>query len=532
MLLRSLAAILGLSLLSACYEGLDPAAAAAEPDADGSSGNAGDSTGAAPDGPPADCAATSPHVALRTLTRREYANTMRDLLGVGDDVAMSFAADEQVAGYDANATQAPSTTQLELYLDAAEQLGAIAAGSEIARFVDCTPGDDGCAEAFIAGFGARAFRRPLSASEQAAYLADYTAIAGEQGAALGLQVVATAMLASPHFLYLGDRSELGDDSARAWDLASRLSYFLWATMPDDTLFEAAAQGQLSTRDEVAAQVRRMLDDPRAADALASFSAQWLEVASLGQRAPKDPAMFPDWTPALADAAEREAATMLHRVVRDGDGSFASLLRSREAWVDEALAAAYGVAAPADGEGWVVLPQDQRAGLLTRIAFLAGHAHATQNSIVHRGKWVRERMLCTTLPPPPPGAADQPIDEDSRLQDGACKGCHSLMDPIGIGFDGYDAIGMYLGTATPGRIEGFDPAEFADPIALSELLAEAPEAHACFAEQLFAFANRRTVADDEACGVDEIAAAFASDGDIVALIVELATAPGFTGQELP
>ncbi|MBX7084354.1 MAG: DUF1592 domain-containing protein [Nannocystaceae bacterium] len=532
MLPRSLAAPVVLALSSGCYQGLHAGAVADDAEVGSSSGDPAGSSGDAPDGPPGDCVATSPHVALRTLTRREYANTVRDLLGVTDDLAASFAADEQVAGYDANATQAPSATQIELYLDAAETLAAIAVGSERARFVACAPEQAGCAEAFIEAFGARAFRRPLSPAEQAAYLEDFTAIAGEQDATLGLQVVATAMLASPHFLYLGDRSELGDDTARAWDLASRLSYFLWATMPDDALFDAAATGQLSTRDEVAAQVRRMLDDPRAADALASFSTQWLEVASLVQRAPKDPELFPSWTPTLADAAEREVGTLMHHVVHDGDGSFASLLRSREAWVDDSLAALYGVAAPAGGAGWAMLPEDQRAGLLTRVAFLAGHAHATQGSIVHRGKWVRERLLCTTLPPPPPGAADKPIDEDSRLEDGACKGCHSLMDPIGIGFDGYDAIGGYLGSGSPGRIEGFDPPEFADPIALSELLATAPEAHACFAEQLFAFANRRTVADDEACGVDALAAGFASDGDIVALIVDLATAPAFTGQELP
>lgn len=521
--------LLALGLAAGCYQGLDAAPEGVDAEDEAAADGADDD--AASEDPPAveDCEG-APTLALRFLTRREYDNTIRDLFGEPLDVTATFSPDEEVGGYLANSTLAPSSTQLERFLDAAHDLGQRATGESLDRFVSCTPEEAGCAAQFVAEFGRRAFRRPLSAEEIEAYVGDFDDIAATQGAALGLGVVAEAMLASPHFLYIGERSALADPQARAYDLASRLSYFVWATMPDDALLDAAATGQLSTRAEVEAQVRRMLQDDRAADMLASFSTQWLEIGELAQTSTKHPESFPEWTPTLADAAEDESARLMQRVVLEGDARLASVLGSTEAYVDEALAALYGVPTPAGGAGWVQLPADERAGLLTRVAFLGRHAHADQNSWVHRGKVVRERLLCDTLPPPPPVADDSPINDDSRLEDAACAGCHQLMDPIGVGFESYDPIGRYVGGAAPGEVLGLEDPGFDGALELSERLAGSDQVYACFAEQLYRYANRRAIEAGDACVVEALAAQLReTDGDIVELIVALTTADGFIGE---
>lgn len=526
-------------LPAGCYGGLQSgpggAASAGDDGAGADGGGDGADDGGDDDGgdEPADAecgGGADSRVALRYLTRGEYENTIRDLFGEPLDVTSAFAPDESVGGYFANSAHAPSSTQLEMFLDTAETLGGLATGERLDHFVGCQPADEGCAQSFITEFGRRVFRRPLTADEVAAYASDFEAIAAEQGAELGLRVVATAMLASPHFLYIGERSELLDETARAYDLASRLSYFVWSTMPDEALMTAAESGELATAEGVEGQVRRMLEDDRAADMLASFSTQWLDVGELAQRAPKHPEQFPQWTAELVDAAERETGELMRHVVIDGDARLATLLQSREAYVDASLAALYGVEAPAGDAGWVTLPDGERAGLLTRAAFLARHAHATETSWVHRGKVVRERLLCGTLPPPPPVADDSPINDDSRLQDPACSGCHVLMDPIGVGFEGYDPIGSYVGGSAPGRVEGIDDPAFDGALDLSERMATSPEVQACFAVQMFGYANRRAIEGDDACAVEAMTARFAeSDGDVVELIVALATANAFTGR---
>ena len=532
-----------------CYVGVDgsPGEGVASSSAGGASAGAADDGGAPEDdgGPgdggeeggddgPVDAGceeALRPTTALRFLTKVEYENTVRDLFGQPMDVTTAFGADEAVGGYAANSGQAPSSTQLELFLSTAETLAAAAATDHFGQFVACQPADPGCGPTFVEEFGRRAFRRRLTDVELSAYVADFDAIAADHSPALAVEVVATAMLASPHFLYVGDRGESTEPHARAYDLASRLSYFVWATMPDETLLDAAESGELSSADGVEAQVRRMLEDDKAADMLRSFSSQWLEVDELGARAPKHPDDFPDWSPALAEAAEHETAAMMEDIVLAGDGRFESLLTSRRAYVDDALASLYGVQAPAGEPGWVELPPGERGGVLTRVAFLARHSHATENSWVHRGKVVRERLLCESLPPPPPVADDSPINDDSRLNDPACAACHVLMDPIGVGFEQYDPIGRFTPGSAPGEVVGLDEPAFDGALELSARLAQSDRARGCFATQLYRFAHRRAHEDADLCSVDAVSQLFdETDGDIVELIVALATSATFTGLE--
>ncbi len=528
-------------LLAGCYTGVSadadaPTAGSAGDDGDSAPGGDGDGDGSGDDGddgdgtPAGECdGELVPTVALRFLTRHEYDNTVRDLFGRPMDVTGDFVPDEAVDGFLSNSVRAPSQAQLERFVGAAEVLAASAVGEDLERFAACSPEDRACAETFVGEFGRRAFRRPLQSDEVDAYLADYDALAPEQGGVLALETVATAMLASPNFLYVGARTE-GDETLQAYDLASRLSYFLWSTMPDETLFVAAADGRLASAEGVEDEVRRMLDDPRAADTLHAFARQWMEVEDLWTRAPKNPETFATWTPELAEAAELDTARLLADVVQDGDARLQTVLLSRRAWVDDDLADLYGVAHPAGGEGWVDLPEGERAGVLTRAAFVASHSHSEEVSWVHRGKLVRERFLCGTLPPPPPVADDAVLNDDARLEDETCAGCHTLMDPIGFGLDEYDAIGAFTGDASDGTIVGVEAIEFEGGAGLSEALAAMPEVTECFADQMFVFANRRHAEASEDCATQSMREAFAqSDGDIRELMVALATSEAFRGE---
>lgn len=528
--------------MGGCYSGLAADAGAAG-DAAPSGGDPGsaDTDGAEPgetggddDGDGEPSGACDPgegsRVALRFLTRHEYENTVRDLFGRPMGVTADFIPDEAVDGFFANSVRAPSQAQLERFIDAAETLAASAVGQDLERFASCDPADRTCAEAFVSSFGRLAFRRPLRDEEVEAYLEDYDALDPDQGGSVALETVATAMLASPNFLYVGARTEDGDETLLAYDLASRLSYFLWSTMPDEALFDAASEGRLTTAEGIEEEVRRMLDDPRAADTLHAFARQWMEVEDLWTRAPKNADTFASWTPELAEAAEQDMARLLERVVLEEDARLETVLLSRRAWVDDALADLYGVAAPSGGEGWVDLPETERAGILTRAAFFASHSHSDDVSWVHRGKLVRERFLCSVLPPPPPVADDAPLNDDARLEDAACAGCHTLMDPIGYGLDGYDAIGAFNGEDADGTIIGVESVEFEGAVGLSEALASSAEVEACFADQMFVFANRRRADTAEKCTTKAMREAFAdSDGDIRELLVALATSPAFRGE---
>lgn len=534
-----------LLLLAGCYGGVEVPAGAADgatdtdlaPGGDASDEGGNETGGDETEGedetgdPPTGCEATDglPAVPLRFLTRLEYENTIRDIFGRSLDVTSAFPPDEAVGGFFSNSVRAPSTTQIEQFVEAAGVLAGIAVWDDASSFVACQPSDSSCAETFIVNFGRLAFRRPLQSEEVDTYLADYDAIRADQGGEVALEVVLTSLLSSPHFLYIGARTESSDPAAPAYDLASRLSYFLWATMPDDALFAAAENGELDSVEGVESHARRMLDDPRSAAALQSFGRQWLEVEGLFTNAPKDADLFGEWTPELASAAERESAKLVEDVITNGDAKLASILTDRRAWIDADLADLYGVPTPAGGQGWVELPEGERAGILTRAAFLAGHAHSQETSWVHRGKLVRERFLCGELPPPPPVADDSPLNDGGRLEDPACAGCHVLMDPIGLGFEQYDAVGVFVDGNAPGVVHGLDEPDFDGALELSDRLAQTPQVAECFAEQLFAFANRRAVEEGDECDVARIREAFVEgDGDIRELLVTFAVSDAFTG----
>jgi hypothetical protein len=313
-------------------------------------------------------------------------------------------------------------------------------------------------------------------------------------------------------------------------------------MPDSELFSLAAQGMLTDDVVLGAQVSRMLADPRATDAIPQFHLQWLGIRDLAG-ADKDTTRFPAWNPALGEAMRRETASFTDFVVRRGDGLMSTLFTANFTFPEGPLFGLYGLTEPAGfTPGTQITLPAERAGILTQGAFLATNAHRDQTSPVHRGIKVRENILCEPLEPPPldvnttpPAPTTAATTRERFAQHEAnptCGGCHVLIDPIGLAFENFDAIGAYrtmengLAIDASGEIiEG--PADLAGPfngaLELGQRLAQSRAAADCLSNQWFRFALGRMEAVDDACSLKAIRQGFDASGrnvrDLIVAIVK-------------
>jgi hypothetical protein len=552
-----------LGLLAACYTGASDGsvddAAASDSDVDegetDAAGEAGSSEGGDDDvDPAASCEALDVGVtSLRRLTRTQYANTVRDLLGYTGDAAIGFAPDERVGPFLSNIGAPITELQVEQYMDAAETIAAWSM-LDTGGILPCDPeviGEDACAAELIADLAPRAYRRPLAASELERLQTVYADGKARNGFTGGVGLVVQGVLQSPWFLY---HVELGEADAEAGvvvqlsghELASRLSYFVWGSMPDDVLFAAAAAGELDDPDALAEQVDRMLEDPRARDTIASFHLQWFGVDEI-DGLEKHAEYFPTFTPELALAMREETAAFASHVVLDGDGKLDTLLGADFTLTeDPELLALYGIALPADHVAGqpVALPGEQRMGLLTQASVLAEHAHVDQTSPVHRGRLVRENLLCQPLPAPPPDVDNVPPspEPDSTARerfeqhraDPSCAACHSLIDPLGFTFEHYDGIGEWrdLEAGAPVDASGELIATDVDrpldgALELAAALVQSDDVKRCVTRQWARFALGRAEQDGDQCTSDALGNAFVeSGGDIRGLIRELVLSDTF------
>jgi Protein of unknown function (DUF1592)/Protein of unknown function (DUF1588)/Protein of unknown function (DUF1595)/Protein of unknown function (DUF1587)/Protein of unknown function (DUF1585) len=471
-------------------------------------------------------------VPLRRLTNREYDNAVRDLLDDDSAPASTFVPDEKVAGFDANAVAPVTKLQVQDYLAAAEAVTARVVAEPLDARLGCAVSESACVEDFLVRFGRRAFRRPLTSDERNALMDVYADATQSWDAIKGFELLLQTVLMSPQFLYQLELDDgAADGEAVALDgyaIAARLASFLWQSVPDDALLDAAERGDLDTRDGIAAQAQRMLDDPRAEQVVASFFGQWLEIEHLDELL-KDADAFPGWSPELARALRDETLSFADRAVRQG-GTLETLLTASYTYGDDALAAFYGADAP-DADGKISLDPSERAGLLTQGSFLASRSHAQEASWVFRGKFVRENLLCDPLPPPPPGVDMNQSNDPDRLVNPECAACHVRMDPIGFGFDQYDAIGQFDAS------EGIDDAELIDagplsgpfdgPVDLAQRLADSDTVRRCVATHFFRFATRRADTDDDSCSLDAVDGQFAETGQsLQALLIAITQSDGF------
>lgn len=481
---------------------------------------------------------------LRRLTRFEIDNTITDLLGVPSKWGQSLPPDDVVNGFDNNAAKLQvGALFADKMREAAEE---IQDAVDLAKLVPCPltsagAAADACAKAFVASFGARAFRQPLSDADVARYVALYASVAS-QGFAAAIKAVVGAMLQSPYFLY---RLELGAPNGGVvalgdYEIASELSYMFWSSMPDDELFAQAKAGALHTPEQIEKQARRLLASPRSRPMVEHFVAAWLDLDKLAV-VPKDATMFPDFTPDIRAAMRQETVDLVDTVVRGG-GAMTELFSARYSYMSAPLAHLYG-ATPSDGAPsssgaarWNL--GDDRGGLLTHGSILATQAKNNSSAPIQRGKLVRERFLCQPLPPPPAGLNVQlpPVDPSLSNRErfsahdkvAVCAGCHHLMDPIGFGFEQFDAIGRFQtsdhGKSIDASGEILDSpstnGKFVGVRDLEARLAASPDVQACFAKQWLRFAYG---VDDEpaaACATQSVAAKFTKDLRIDELLVAL------------
>jgi hypothetical protein len=553
----ALACLAALAAGPGCYTGLSGGAAGGDDVADGESAGGGDDgdggdadDDAGDDGPSGACeGSTVGATPLQRLTRTEYDHTIADLLGIDSHPASALPPDGVSGLFANNGATAVSNYTVEVYRDLSEQLAAEAL-LDLPALLPCDPavlGEDACAEAFVAAFGRRAFRRDLDAAQIERMVGVYQT--GREGGtfAEGIGLVIEAFLQSPSFLYriesgvpaLGEGAVALDD----FELAARLSYFLWRSMPDDELLDAASAGTLADSEAVEAQARRMLEDPRAERALLSFYGDLFALDTIGA-AYKDPELFPEYSAELADDMRTELELFVLSGLREGDARIDTLLGGSHTFVNDRLAAHYGIPAPAGAEfARVELDATRFRGLVSKPIVMALAAHDQRTSPTLRGKLVRTRLFCQQLPPPPPDVTttipvpgEQSTREwvQERLDNPNCAPCHEMMDPIGLAFEQLDAVGRWRTAEygetidASGNLVGTDvDGEFVGVAGLADKLLDSALVGECVSQQWFEFGFGRVPASEDQCTQDHVAERFAeSDHDLVELMVAIATSDAF------
>lgn len=487
-----------------------------------------------------DCQGTARpgRVTLRRLNRAEYNNTIRDLVGLDFKPADDFPSDDVGNGFDnIGDVLAIPPLLMEKYLAAAEEIVERTFADEQLKQRILVHPTEGEGEAVldavrknIRQFASRAFRRPAT-DQEIERLVQLMVNAYQQGAEpeeafkLGLQ----AVLASPHFIFRveEDPSEEDLDGIRelnGYEVASRLSYFLWSSMPDDRLFELAKSGELVRPDVIQTQVRRMLKDPKAKALTNNFAGQWLQLRSLAQISP-DPELFPTFDANLRQAMRTETELFFETILQE-DRSVLDFLTADFTYVNEALAGHYGLEGIKGSEFQRVALNDDRRGVLTQASILLITSNPTRTSPVKRGKWILDNILGE--PPPPPPAGVEELDEaqqalgslrermEEHRANESCAVCHRKMDSLGFGLENFNVIG---GWRTQDGKFTIDPSgtlpgdlSFRSPVELMNLLAEqkSQEFCRCLTEKMLTYALGRGLESYDRCAVNKILEQLQSD----------------------
>lgn len=479
----------------------------------GGSGSGGGSVDLGPDQP----VVTS---RMSRLSHAEYENTVQDFLGLAapSQVTKTFVGDATSGTFDNVGGELLVNSDLwNDYQRAAESLAqqATASAATMNALAGGTlPADDLTA---IRAIGRRAFRRPLTNAEATALKtvwdvgpSVYPTIAARTAS---IRVTVEALLQSPNFLYRPELSAMqiaGVIPLTGYELASKLSYALWRTMPDEALLTAAPS--LVMPDVYAAQVERLLaDDRRIKAAIAKFHLHLLDTPKY-RDITRAPNLFPDYSPAVAQALESEALRLVEEVVFEEKAGFARLMTANYTYVDQNLAKIYGLTGTFSGLTKVTFTDEKRSGLLTQLGFLAANSSSTDPDAIHRGVFINHRILCAPLPPPPmmvpalpptdpsvPKTMRQRIDEHTGP--GTCgAGCHGVfINPIGFAYENYDAIGKWRDTDKGLPVDATGAYAFAGAAAkvsydgaaqLAKAISEQAMAHDCYAEHLLEFLHGR------------------------------------------
>jgi hypothetical protein len=493
---------------------------------------------------------------LHRLTVLQYQNSVRDLFGEDIEVPTDLEPDSKLHGYTSVATGELTIAPIaaEKYEAAARALAHQVVSDEARRaaLIGCELGDDACLQDFFHRLGRRAWRRPLLTAE----VEDLMGVVETAGTAIGdgwtgVEFGIAAVLQSPYFLYRVEVGHLDEDhparlALDGYEMATRLSFLLWNTTPDDELLDAAGRGDLDSAAGVRAAAERLLASPRARDAVVAFYSEYLNFDRFASLS-KNSAEFPEYTPELVAGMQGEILHLFAWIVFDQKADYRDILTTTTTFVNPQLAALYGlepITDPAAPTAETFVQRDLgatgRGGLLTSAGLLALYAHDTVTSPTLRGKFVRQNLLCEDIPPPPPGVMTSldGVEGDSlreRLEahrnDPVCGACHSKMDPIGFGFESFDPIGRLRSEEAPGvpvdATGDLDGVPFDGPQELQAMLVDDPRVPACFARQLYRFATGHLELPRELPLIERLADDFAdADYRVADLLIELVASDGF------
>jgi hypothetical protein len=560
--------LLGVGLMLGCTGSLDGSPGKRQPAAgDPSSSPTGPTepspTGSVPPGTvvPTSCAEpVAPRAPMRRITRFEYSNTLADLLG--DTTAPGSALPGEAAGNGfANDADQQSVSSLlaQQYITVARDIAArFTTPQALPGLVPCSAGlgpspaaaaESACVESFIAALAPRAYRRPIVPAESQELLALFQTIRATSDFATGIAGVLQAILLTPEFLY---RPEFGvpvpgrPDLLRPTgeEMASRLSYLYWGTMPDAELSAAAVRGELDTREGVLAHATRMLNDTRSDVSLRFFFDNLLPVSALASLV-RDPQVYPTFSSSIGALLREETHQFLRHVIFQAGGGFETLFNAPYTFVNAELAAYYGYPGVTGSEfRQVSLNTAQRLGLLTQGGVMAGTAHSNVTNPVKRGAFVMKELLCQRIPPPSAEVAamikaPEPYEGatardrfTAHAQDPGCVGCHTLMDPIGLGLENFDAVGLFRDTENNVLIDasGQVPAlsgPFSGPVELAQKVAESPQAKSCLSDHFMSYAYARTLSPADKCTVEFVQESFATSGyDVRAMLTAVSQSDAF------
>ncbi len=500
----------------------------------GSAGAGGPAGGTGGNG--AACTSIDPgRVTVHRLNIVEYNNTVHDLLGDTTQPGNDFPDDTGGGNFDNNADVLSTSPLLFEKLEAAAETlanTALTAGSASrARIITCDPtsaGDAACASQVLAAFARKAWRRPAT-SDELARLTAFVPLARNNGDGFdqGIALAVKAILLSPHFMF---RPELDPDPAATaprllndFEIAARLSYFLWSSMPDDMLAAAADAGQLRDVASLQQQAARMLADPKSASIVGNMGGQWFGLYKMAAVSPSA-TQFPTFDAALATAMTQETTLFLNDFFFNSGLSFLDALDAPWTYANARLAQHYGLSGVTGTDFQKVsLAGANRAGLLGQASILTTTSLPTRTSPVKRGYWVLSNVLCT--PPPPPPDNVPPLDStpvppgsslrtqlDAHVSNPVCAACHNLMDPIGFGLEHFDAIGAWRDRDGTAAIDATgvlpDTTAFDGAVQLASALKhEAPSVTACVTQKMFAYSLGRDPVSADRCQTDQLRASF-------------------------
>lgn len=482
---------------------------------------------------------TAPVLNARLLTPSQYDNTVEDMLKVADHPAKDFGG-----GIAAKLDEVAVERRANAAADVASK-----AALNLAAWSPCAPPAvevSACGAQLVEKLGRAAFRHPLNDIERTQLRELFDAGVAEKDFATGVEWLLAGLLQSPDFLYQFAKPRAGETAGQvsaldAYELASRLAFFVWDTAPDDLLLVSAEQGKLADEPGVAAELERMFTDPRFGRGTASFYGNWLGLEGFKEVARDDPGL----TTEVIGSAKSSLLMSATELYKSAAPTLQNLLSGQSYFMDDKLRAFYGLTGGGPQLELVELPNEGRRGILTHPGLMTLLARPGESDPIARGLFVQRTILCNEIPPPPEGREIPPLppitpgqSTRARLvqhtQDPFCASCHHHIDPPGFSLESYDAVGRYrtmdagVSVDTSGNMTsgGDIDGPFVNGGELLDRLAQSADVKSCFAKHYLAFGLARELGGEDTCSLAQVSGGFRQTGDLKQLIIAIAKSDAF------